>query len=100
METRELYKQKYQAQIHEWTAKFDTMKAQSEKLTAQAKLDVKPLLDRAHAKLAAAKTKLDELAGATEDKWGDVVQEASRTWSDLEAAAKGAYDAVQRGGKD
>ena len=100
MQSRELYKQKYQAQIHEWTAKFDTMKAQSEKLTAQAKLDVKPLVDAAHAKLASAKAKFDELAGTTDDKWDDVVKEASRTWSDLKAAAEGAADAVQRGSKD
>jgi len=100
MQTRELYKQKYQAQIHEWSAKLEVMKAQSEKLTAQTKLDVKPLLDAAHAKFAAAKAKLDELAVATEDKWEDVVKEASRTWSDLEAATEGAYGALQRGGKD
>jgi hypothetical protein len=100
METRELYKQKYQAQLREWSAKFEVMKAQSEKLTAQAKLDVKPLLDAAHAKLASAKAKLDELAGTTDDKWDNVVNEASRTWSDLKAAAEGAAAALQRGGKD
>jgi hypothetical protein len=100
METRELYRQKYQAQLHEWSAKFEVMKAQSEKLTAQAKLDVKPLLDAAHAKLASAKAKLDELAGTSDDKWDAVVNEASRTWSDLKAAAEGALDAVQRGRKD
>jgi hypothetical protein len=100
METRELYKQKYQAQLHEWSAKLEVMKAQSEKLTAKAKLDAKPLLDAAHAKLASAKAKLDELAGTSDDKWDEVVKGVSHTWNDLKAAAEGAFAAVQSGGKD
>ncbi|MEO8183230.1 MAG: hypothetical protein ABI895_30730 [Deltaproteobacteria bacterium] len=96
MDSRELYKQKYQAQMHEWSAKLDTMRAQAEKLTVQAKLEVKPLLDTAHAKLDVAKSRFDEIAAATDDKWDDVVKGASHTWSELKAAAEGAFDAVQR----
>ena len=96
MESRELYKQKYQAQMREWSAKLDTMKAQTEKLTVQAKLEVKPLLDAAHAKFDAAKSRFEEIATATDDKWDDVVKGATHTWSELKAAAEGAFDAVQR----
>ena len=55
METRELYRQKYEAQLHEWSAKIDVLKAQADKATAEAKLDAKPRLDALHAKLEAAK---------------------------------------------
>ncbi len=95
METRELYKQKYEAQMHEWSAKLDGMKAQSEKLTAQTKLAMKPHLDAAHAKLEAAKAKLEAIAGATDDKWNDVVKDADHAWSDFKAAAEGAFDALK-----
>jgi hypothetical protein len=94
MESRELYKQKYEAQIHEWSAKLDLMKAQSEKLTVQAKLEVKPLLDAAHARFDAAKAKLDQIATSTDDRWDDVVKSAANTWSELKAAAEGALQAV------
>jgi hypothetical protein len=100
MENRELYKQKYQAQMHEWSAKLETMKAQTEKLTVQAKLDVKPLFDAVHAKFDAAKAKLDDIASATDDKWDAVVKEAGHTWSDLKAAAEGVYDAMKGDKKD
>ena len=96
METRDLYKQKYEAQVHEWTAKLDLMKAQSEKLTAQAKLDVKPHLDAVHAKYDAAKVRLEKLASTSDDKWNDVVAELDHGWTELKAAAEGAYDALKR----
>ena len=94
MESRELYKQKYQAQIHEWKAKLDLMKAQGEKLSAQAKLDTKPQLDVLHAKLEAAKGALHDIAGVAEEKWDGALKEAERIWLDFKSAAEGAHDAV------
>ena len=96
MEKRELYKQKFEAQMHEWHAKLDELKAETEKLTAQAKLDVKPHLEAAHAKLDAAKAKLHVIAGATEEKWDGVVKDVDHGWGELKAAAEGAYDALKR----
>ena len=95
METRDLYKQKYQAQMHAWTARVDVIKAQSEKLTAQAKLDIKPHLDAVHAKLDAAKQTWDALTAATDERWDDVVKQVDHTWLDLKAATEGAYDALK-----
>jgi predicted nucleic acid-binding Zn-ribbon protein len=100
METRELYKQKYEAQMHEWSAKLDAMKAQTEKLTVQAKLDVKPHVDAVHAKFDAAKARVHEIASTTNDKWDDVVKGIDHAWTDLKSAAEGAYDALRRHKKD
>jgi hypothetical protein len=100
METRELYRQKYEAQIHEWGAKLEGMKAQAEKLTAQAKIDVKPHVDAVHAKFDAAKAKLNDIAGATDDKWDDVVKAVDHGWNDLKAAAEGAYATMKRHKKE
>lgn len=100
MENRELYRQKYEAQMHEWSAKLEGMKAQTEKLTVQAKLDVKPHLDAVHAKFDAAKARLSEIAGATDQKWHEVMKEADLAWNDLKSAAEGALDAMRRHKKD
>jgi hypothetical protein len=100
METRDVYKQKYEAQMHEWGAKLDAMKAQTEKLTVQAKLDVKPHLDAVHAKLAAAKGRLAEIAAASDDKWHDIVKDVDGSWRDLKATAEDAYNALKRHKKD
>jgi uncharacterized coiled-coil DUF342 family protein len=92
--TRELYKQKYEAQLHEWSAKLEELKAHADKLTAEAKLDAKPHLDALHAKLAAAKAKLDDIVKATDDRWDDVKDGADHAWNDLKAAIEGAHDAL------
>ena len=96
MESREFYKQQVEAQMHEWTAKLDLLKAQAETLTVQAKLDVKPHLDAAHAKFDTAKARLTQIAAATDDTWDGVVKEVDHAWSDLKASAEGAYDAMKR----
>ena len=94
METREIYKEKYQAQIHEWTAKLDVLKARAEKMSAQTKLDAKPRMDSMHEKLEAAKAKMHDLAGATDDKWEEVKKTLDHAWTETLSAVEGAYDAV------
>ncbi|HEY4120133.1 MAG TPA: hypothetical protein VGM56_19850 [Byssovorax sp.] len=96
MEARELYKQKYEAQLKEWGAKLVGLKAQADKLTAQAKLDVLPHVDAAHAKLEAVKARVGDIASTTEDKWDAVVGELDHAWVDMKASAEGAYDAMKR----
>lgn len=95
MEAREIYKQKYEAQMHEWAAKLDVMKAKSEKMTAQAKLDLLPHIDAASTKLDAAKARLEEITAATEDKWNEVVDRVELGWKDVQASVEGAYAAMK-----
>jgi hypothetical protein len=99
METRELYKQKYEAQLHEWSAKIEALSAHADQLTADAKLKAKPHLDGVHAKLETAKAKLQEIAHATDDKWDEVKKGADHVWNDVKASVEGAYDAVKPGKK-
>jgi hypothetical protein len=94
METRELYRQKYEAQLHEWSAKIGVLEAQADQLTAQAKIDAKPHFDGLRLKLAAASAKLHEIAEATDDRWDDVKKGADHVWNDFKAAVEGGYDAL------
>ena len=100
METRELYRQKYEAQIHEWSAKLEALIAHTDKLTAQAKLDAKPRLDAIHVKMDSAKAKLQEIASATDDKWDEVKKGAEHAWHEVKGAVEGAYDALKPDKKD
>lgn len=94
-ETRDLYRQKYEAQLKEWGAKVDECKARSAKLAAQAQLDMKPHLDTMNDKVEAAKAKLRDIADATDDKWEEVKNGAEEAWQDAKAAVEGAYDALK-----
>jgi hypothetical protein len=95
MEARELYKQKVEAQIHEWSAKLDVLKAKSEQLTVQAKLDMQPSVDAVQAKFDAAKAKLDKIGAATDDTWDEVVKDVDHAWNDFKAAVEGTFDALK-----
>jgi hypothetical protein len=92
--TRELYRQKYEAQLHEWNAKIEALQAHADLLTAEAKLDAKPRLDALHAKFGAAKTKLDEIAQAADEGWEDVKKGAEHAWDEVKAAFEGGHDAL------
>ena len=95
MESRELYKQKYEAQIREWEAKVATIKAQADKLTAQARLDLQPHIEAVHTRFEAASAKLHEVTSTTEEKWEEMQRSADDAWSELKATAEGAYDAMK-----
>jgi hypothetical protein len=97
METRELYKQKFEAQIHEWSARLEALGAHADKLTAEAKLEAKPRLDALHGKLEDAKARLQEIAATADDRWDDVKKSADQAWNDVKAAIEGAYDALKPG---
>jgi hypothetical protein len=95
METRELYKQKFEAQLNELSAKLEGLGAHADALTAQAKLDAKPHLDAVHAKLEAAKAKLHDISTSTDDKWDEVKAGADHAWNEVKGAIEGAYDALK-----
>lgn len=97
--TRELYKEKYDAQLREWSAKIEALSAHTDKLTAQAKLDMKPHHDSLRAKLDAAKSRLHDAAEATEEKWDDAAKSADHAWNDVKAAIDGAYEAIKKHAK-
>lgn len=95
METRELYKQKAEAQIKEWSAKLDGLKAQAEKLTAQAKLSIQPHIEAAQAKFVAAQQALDKAEASTDEKWDEVTKNIESTWNDFKGALEGTFDAIK-----
>jgi hypothetical protein len=99
MPTRDLYRQKFSAQLHEWNARLDLLVARSERLEVKAKLEVTPLVDAVHERLTSAKAALAEIAAATDDRWAAVVKDADKVWADLKAAADGANDALKRHAK-
>ena len=96
METRDLYRQKYEAQIKEWGAKIVELQAHVQKATAQAKIDLAPHLDGAHRTVEAARTKAAHIAQATDESWEKVRHDADAAWQDAKAAVQGAYDAITK----
>ncbi len=94
METRDLYRQKYEAQIAEWSAKVANLKAKGEKLTAQARIDMQPRIDAVHRRLEALEARLREMTESTDERWNEVQERAEGAWHEFKSAVEGAYDAL------
>ena len=100
METRKLYKQKYEAPDArvERQARRDEGADREADRTGQARHQTAP---RRHAcQVRRRKGELNDIAAATDDKWDAVANDVDHAWKDLKATAKGAYDAMTRHKKD
>jgi hypothetical protein len=95
METRELYKQKYEAQLKEWGAKVETIHARAQKMAAQSQIDLKPHLEHARVMFDAARSKVGHMAKATDDAWDGVRHDADTAWQELRSSVKGAFAALR-----
>jgi uncharacterized protein involved in exopolysaccharide biosynthesis len=93
---RELYRQKYAAQIEEWSAHLSALKANSDKLTAQAKIDMKPSLEALKSSYETAKARLQELSADAGDTLEEGTQAFDKAWLELKAMVEGGLDAVKK----
>lgn len=69
MEEQELYEQKRKAQLEEWQAEVDRLKAKAEKAGADAQIRLQRRLEDLERKLDGGRTKLASLAEAGHEKW-------------------------------
>jgi len=83
MERKELYQEKMEAQLQEWQAKFDELKAKARQASADAHLQYEKQIDALQPKLEAAKQKLRELQLASDNAWGDVKVGMEGAWNEL-----------------
>jgi len=80
MSNRETYIKKAEAQLEEWSAQIDLLKAKGENLAADAEIEFRKKLDEAEKKRAELSSYLDQLADKTDDIWDDVKDEAEEKW--------------------
>ena len=95
METREAYKEKYEAQLKLWGAKVDVIKAQAEMVKAQAKIDLAPQVNAVNEKYETAKARFEQMAKATDDVWNELKNDADQVWQEFEASVQGAFAAIR-----
>jgi hypothetical protein len=79
---------KLEAQIDLWSAKVNELLAKATVASEHAKIDSRKQLEELKAKLAGARTKLDEAKAAGSDKWETLKHGLERTWHELEDTFK------------
>lgn len=89
---KEAYQQKLQAQINEWKAQADLLKAKAEGASADLKQEIHQQLDKLKDLQAEAQSKFDELRAAGEDKLGELKDKVEGLVGEASAALKSLTD--------
>ena len=83
MVDRQAFQEKMEAQIKEWSAKLDVLKAKSEKASADVKIQYQQQIQDLHARKEEVQTKLRELKNASEGVWENLKSGIENAWNDI-----------------
>lgn len=72
MSNKQAYEQKIKAQMDEWSAEIDKLRAKADKADAEAEIALNREIDDLRDRQKQAERKFDELQKASEDAWGDI----------------------------
>lgn len=93
MNDKELYKQKFQAQLDGWQADIDKLKAKALTSKADLQLEMNKLTDELEVSAKSAKEKLAELTDASGDAIDTVKSGVESAWESLKSSV---HDAVSK----
>ncbi len=86
MNDRELYHQKKQAQLDEWKADIQRLRAKASGDSADAQLRLNREIDKLEGRIGEGKTKLAEIANASEDTWESIKDGVESVWDSIKSA--------------
>jgi hypothetical protein len=90
MMDRELYQQKMRAQMDEWKAGVDKLRARASKASADTQLKMNEQIKVLDSKIAEGKAKLSELSRAGDDAWESIREGMESAWDSLRSAVSDA----------
>tara|TARA_R110001592_G_scaffold349243_1_gene644100 strand:+ start:286 stop:576 length:291 start_codon:yes stop_codon:yes gene_type:complete len=96
MNKKELYQQKIQAQLNEWKAEVDKLKANASGGSADAQLKLKKQIEALHGKIGEGKAKLSEIADVSEDTWESVKDDLDSAWNSIRSSVSEAVDKFKK----
>ena len=83
MADRKAFQQKMEAQLDEWSAKIDVLRAKSQKASADAKIQYQQQIEQLRDKKSRAQDKLRELKDASEGAWESLTGGVESAWSEF-----------------
>lgn len=95
MSTKQAYQKKVQAQLDEWSAEIDKLRAKADRADADAEIALRREVDNLRDKQNEARRKLDELSAAGAEAWEDVkdgVESASTSLGHAIRSARSRFD--------
>lgn len=100
MGMKESYEKKLQAQLDEWSAEIDQLKAKADKASADAQIEYSRQVEELQARQEEAKRKLAELREAGDGAWEDLKAGAENARDALGSALESARARFRRGGAE
>lgn len=86
MSEKEIYQQKLKAKLDEWRSDIDKMRAKASGASADVKLEMNKKADELETKIEEGKSKLTELANASDDKWESMKDDLESKWESLKSS--------------
>ncbi|MBN2188950.1 MAG: hypothetical protein JW699_05815 [Chitinispirillaceae bacterium] len=96
MNDKKLYQQKKQAQLDEWMAEVNKLKAKATMASADAQLGMNKQIKVLESKTEEIKTKLLKLAAAGDDAWESIKEGIESAWNSLQSAFSDAASKFKR----
>lgn len=85
MNDKQLYHQKKEAQLQEWKANIDTIKAKALIASADVQIEMNHQIDDLEKKIEEGKTKLSDLADAADDMYESMKTGVESAWDTLKS---------------
>jgi hypothetical protein len=88
MENRDEYQGKMEAQLSEWGAEIDSLKARADKAAADTRDVYYDQIETLHTKQALMQARLQELKMSGDDAWGDLKEGLEHSWNQVKDSFK------------
>lgn len=85
-DTRKAYEEKLDAQMKEWNAQIELLRAKADKAKAEVKIEYYKTIEALQRKQNDAKAKLQELKTAGDEAWEDLKTGAEKAWAEVKTA--------------
>lgn len=99
METKEAYRQKIEAQLKEWDAKVEELKARAERKKAESHIAFNRQMEELTQKRDRLKAKLVELEKAGEGAWRSLKEGINNAVEGAKESLKSAFDRMHSPGE-
>lgn len=86
MNEKELYQQKKNAQLDEWKAEVDKLKAKASGAAADAQLELNEQVKALEGKVAEGEANLRKIAEASDDAWESIKEGVESGWDSLKSS--------------
>ena len=92
--TKEDYQKKMEAQLNEWSARGDVLKARAEKASATAKIELQEQIEKLKALEVSAREHVAKLQQATVAAWNEGKADVTDKWNQVSGAVEALWARV------